>query len=244
MSSPVILDFTIPAGSSVSEWRNVSGSGIFAVASLDYWTPAPIGFDVTLDGGTTILPLYDQGNETLRLIAAGKIEQLNPDKWLGIPMLRLRSGPFASQIVQTAGAHLAIFGLSDAILPNPRRTLGASDSDYIGAFPAFYTTDEDTMGVDLTWRLAPGEVPVQVEAFDLTVLGPLGVADPTPSARGLGTPSIVGNIVSQRFGAWQDLDRIQYEVGLIVATSRGNTLSLAGTVMVTRPPALQTVSCC
>ena len=124
---------------------------------------------------------------------------------------------------------------SGSAQPNPRRTILVEASDNVGAFPPYSTAEADTMGFDLSWKLAPGEAIKSIVSLDLSPIGPAGVTDPSPGLRALSIPSITGNICSQRFGNWQDIATIQYEVELIVQTSLGNAPAYYGTVTVNRP---------
>jgi hypothetical protein len=79
---------------------------LVGIAMPAVWTAAALTFQVSPDGGTTWLELYDgAGNEVTLMAAAGQFVMPGATyAWAGINMLKVRSGTAAAAVTQTPGA--------------------------------------------------------------------------------------------------------------------------------------------
>lgn len=115
------------------------------------------------------------------------------------------------------------------VLPNPRRTITLKTANWLDTFPDMSTDEEDALTFDLVRLLQDDERIASIDGFDLVLLGPSGVSDPSPSSRLAGIASIAGTQVSQRFGNWQaSVPWIKYLVVAKVTTTRDGPILVKG----------------
>lgn len=100
--TPAQLNFTIPAGQSVSNAHPVSGRTFLGILTPDAWDAAALTFQGSIDG-TAWFPLVDEfDTERSFTINPNRLIATEPRFPLGFPLLRLRSGTFASGVTQAA----------------------------------------------------------------------------------------------------------------------------------------------
>jgi hypothetical protein len=235
----------IPGTGSVSAGVQVATQGLVGVYFPGDFANAPLSFLVSLDR-TTWLVLRDQyGNEVAIPSAAGEQIGLDPDDFVGYTNIKVRSGTSDNPVTQPSDAPVALITLGttpplEPVQPNPRRTIYIEPEcqlPLVGTFTPYWSTEDDVATFDLTFILATGETVTNITEFDLTPEGPGSVTDPTPADRILGTATITGTQVSQRFGNWQqDIVQILYRVNMTCLTSFDNTISVYAYVWVNQPP--------
>jgi hypothetical protein len=80
------------------------------------WTPAQLTLQVSPDGGTTWLELYDgTGNPIAIQGAAGQQIMLTSNLFRSINMFKIRSGTLVAPVVQSAGATITLIGRPEQI---------------------------------------------------------------------------------------------------------------------------------
>lgn len=73
------------------------------------WTAAGLTFQVSGDGAVTWNGLYDSaGNETTFTVAASRYIPLDPNVWIGINDIKIRSGTSGSPVNQGADRILTV----------------------------------------------------------------------------------------------------------------------------------------
>jgi hypothetical protein len=117
-------------------------------------------------------------------------------------------------------------------IPNPRRTITPELVGWAGeTFEDISDLDDDVFAFDLIDLLGAAfasyaaETIASVVSFDATVSDPNYATDGNALARALGSPSIIGTIVSQQFGNWVPGLTIRYRIMAAVLTSRGDRIS-------------------
>lgn len=107
---------TIAAGQSLSNSVSIGADGISGIVVPVGWISGPATFQVSWDG-LTWQEFYDAaGNEvSLSAVSTAAAAYIGVDStiWRGVNMFRIRSGTFASPVVQTGGAVLTIVGRGD-----------------------------------------------------------------------------------------------------------------------------------
>ena len=78
------------------------------------WVTAALTFQVSPDGGTTWLELFNDGGTAISITAAASqyisLVTNSNYTWRGINMLKVRSGTSGSPVVQTGGATVTLIG--------------------------------------------------------------------------------------------------------------------------------------
>ena len=97
------LTVTIPAGQSISNSVNLTLTGsVLVVLSPLAWTPANISFLVSADD-VTYCDLYTaEGVEMIKSMGPHRATIVDPAVTAGAIYLKLRSGPVANPVIQTA----------------------------------------------------------------------------------------------------------------------------------------------
>lgn len=242
MSLATVTAF-IPGTGSVSAGVELASQGLVSIAFPGDFANAPLSFLVSQDKVVWSVLADQYGNEVAIPSQAGQQIGLDPDDWTGYSFVKVRSGTSTNPVVQPNDAPVELITESaeppplPSVPPNPRRTLDANTCGLVGNFTPYWSTEDDGATFELAFILATGETMTEITEFDLTPEGPSGVTDPDPSARILGTATITGTQVSQRFGNWQaDINQILYRVNMSCVTSLGNTLSVYAYVYVNAPP--------
>ncbi len=102
--SPILLNFIIPSGLSLSGNVNVSGLHLLEIRFPDAWDAANITFSGSLDD-VNFSPFSDfSGAEVVVVGSAFSLRRLNPVIFqpTGLRFLRVRSGTAAAPVTQTA----------------------------------------------------------------------------------------------------------------------------------------------
>lgn len=101
---------TIPNGASASNAINVQAEAIAVIFTPAAWTAAVLAFEISLDNGTTWVPVVDDGGTEVSIASAqmsvasramvnatilGKLQGLSP-------LVRLQSGPVGARVAQGA----------------------------------------------------------------------------------------------------------------------------------------------
>jgi len=227
---------TIPAGASVTASIDLTNGALLGLIMPPAFTGTQLTFLASNDG----LDFRDfeiHGNAYTETAGVNEWIVFTDNPFYGVPYLKIRSGTLNSPSVQQFDATFQLIGTVQTVEPNARRTLIADAPGYIGAWPSMQATKEgDTITADLTDCLDVGETISSIAYFVLSVVGPYGVTDPSPDIRALGTASISGGLVSQRFGNWQAIPKILYRVDIQVATSTGNSPEFFGYLPVVMQP--------
>lgn len=98
---------TISSGSSLSTAIATGGQVPIGIVMPAGWDTAGLSFAVSADG-TNFLPLYDMSAEVTAAGAAGIYVALLPDKFIGVNLLKIRSGTVGSAVNQTADRSLSL----------------------------------------------------------------------------------------------------------------------------------------
>lgn len=220
---------TIPAGASETAVIDMTNGYLIALTVR----PGFSGSDLSFLGSDDGTDFYD-----IERTANPYIEPAGPKEWVvfgerfaGINYLRIRSGTLLNPTVQQYDAAFDLIGTVQTVEPN---LLDMLPNDGTEAAPGFIgqwagmlaTAQSGTITANLA--LNPGETITAICFFVLSAVGPYGVNDTTPTTRSLGTPSISGAMVSQRFGNWQAIPNILYRVDIQVETSFGNSPEFYG----------------
>lgn len=230
---------TIPGTGSVSAGVQLASQGLIGIAFPGNFANAPLSFLVSQDNTNWAILSDQYGNEVAIPSQAGQQIGLDPDEWVGYSYVKVRSGTSTNPVTQPSDAPVELITLpgGSPVEPNPRRTIDANNCGFVGTFTPYWSTEDDVATFELAFILASNETIVSITEFDLTPEGPTGVTDSDPSARILGTATITGTQVSQRFGNWQPgIAQITYRVNMTCVTSLGNTLSVYAYVNVNAPP--------
>ena len=102
---------TIANGASISGDIALNSLRLFAIQMPASWTAANLTFQVSPDGGTTWMNLYDYlGNEYTVTAAASRFIILPPADFAAISLLRIRSGTSGSAVNQGGDRILTLIG--------------------------------------------------------------------------------------------------------------------------------------
>jgi hypothetical protein len=91
---------TIPAGEAVSAPVNLPAPATMLAAPVA-WTPAPISFQVSVDG-SCFADLFDEAGEVVRPLVAGAAVTLDPRWTRDFAAVRVRSGTRDGPVPQAA----------------------------------------------------------------------------------------------------------------------------------------------
>ena len=111
-TSPIVKDVVIAAGASLSFSTPLAGRfQLVAIQMPAAWDAASLTFAVSHDG-TTFVPLHWAGAEYTILAAGGAAASLgvslDPDAFMGWPVVRVRSGTSAAAVNQAAARTLKV----------------------------------------------------------------------------------------------------------------------------------------
>lgn len=106
---PVQTAVTISNGTSLSAATPIGITVPIGIVMPAAWDAAGLTFQVSADGGSTWNELYDSsGNETTLTVAAGRYIPFDPNFWIGINHIKIRSGTVAAAVNQTADRVLTL----------------------------------------------------------------------------------------------------------------------------------------
>lgn len=227
---------TIPAGGSMTAWIDLTNGPLLALIIPAAFIGSSLSFEASNDGITPYEFVID-GNLYAEPASVNQWIIFNQGEFDGVSYLKIRSGSLASPTLQQYDATFQLIGTVQPVFPNARRKLQAEGPGYIGIWPTMLATREgDVITADLTDSIDLDEAISSISFFVLSVVGPDGVTDTALSSRNLGTPSISGAQVSQRFGNWQAIPYILYRVDIQVETSTGNSPEFYGYLPVRQQP--------
>lgn len=108
-----VFTATINAGASLSQAIDLVDTRLFGFQMPSAWTTAAMTFQVSADG-VTYNDLYDDtATETNLTVSASKFIVLsNPQRFLGIRYLKVRSGTTGSAVNQSAQADIKLVAIS------------------------------------------------------------------------------------------------------------------------------------
>lgn len=100
---------TITSGTSLSAAIPLGDHVLIGIAMPAGWDAAAMTFQVSADGGATWNEMYDSsGNNTSYTVAAGHYIYFDPNTWIGINHIKIRSGTSGSAVNQTADRILTL----------------------------------------------------------------------------------------------------------------------------------------
>lgn len=107
---PIQTSVTITSGTSLSAAIPAGVNVPIGIVMPAAWDAASITFQVSADGGTTWVELYDTTgtNNTTLTVAASRYLVLDPNVWIGINHIKIRSGTSGSPVNQTADRILTL----------------------------------------------------------------------------------------------------------------------------------------
>jgi hypothetical protein len=107
-----LISVTISAGTSLSPAVDLGGRTLVGIAMPSAWTAAPLTFQASSDGGTTLLNLFagfaGHDGETTLNVGAAQFWQVDQSAWRGITTIKIRSGPSALPVNQVADRVLTL----------------------------------------------------------------------------------------------------------------------------------------
>lgn len=96
------IPVTIAANGSLSGAINLGGLRLFAVVAPANWSSSKITLQMSPDGGSTWVDVYDaNGNEVFGTAEPSRCIAFDPKYFSSIQYLRLRSGTSATPVAQT-----------------------------------------------------------------------------------------------------------------------------------------------
>ena len=97
------IPVTVGAGTSLSAAVPTGTKTVCGMAIPAIWSAAALTFQVSVDGGSTWLDLYDvTGSEVSVTAAAGQYHAIDPVVFAAINHVKVRSGTSGAPVVQTA----------------------------------------------------------------------------------------------------------------------------------------------
>lgn len=100
---------TIASGASLSAAVAFGDHVPIGIVMPAAWTAASLTFQISADGGTTFVGLYDtSGNEVTYTVSTDRYIPLDPNVWIGINHIKIRSGTAASAVNQGAARVLTM----------------------------------------------------------------------------------------------------------------------------------------
>ena len=107
---------TIAAGQSLSGPVPTGADTPVGIWMPPAWTAAGLTFQVSPDGGSTWLDLYDgTGVEVSFVAGANQFIWLTSYMWRGINMVQVRSGTLAAPVAQAAGAVVTLIARPEIV---------------------------------------------------------------------------------------------------------------------------------
>jgi hypothetical protein len=103
------LTATIASGTSLSGVLNLGGLRLFGIAMPAAWTAANLTFQMSPDGGTTWVNMYDaNGNEMTATTSSSRHIVIDPTNFAAIQLLKVRSGTSAAPVNQGQDSTLTL----------------------------------------------------------------------------------------------------------------------------------------
>ncbi|MEI8342649.1 MAG: hypothetical protein WCH43_14090 [Verrucomicrobiota bacterium] len=103
-----VITATIASGQSLSDPIALGAKTLVAVAMPTTWTTAPLSFMASVDG-TNWLEVYTNVGANLSLVAAaGRLITTDISPWLGLNLIKVRSGSVDNPISQGADRVLGL----------------------------------------------------------------------------------------------------------------------------------------
>lgn len=92
---------TISSGTSLSGAVNLGGLRLFGIVMPSTWTTANLTFQMSYDGGTTWVNMYDaSGNELTVAASTSRYIALDPLLYSSVSMIKVRSGTSSASVSQ------------------------------------------------------------------------------------------------------------------------------------------------
>lgn len=102
----MIANVTVPAaianGAALSAAISLTTGRLFAIQMPAAWTAANLTFQASYDGGATFCDMYDDAGTEVTVTAAASryIYISNPMAWMGVQVIKVRSGTTGSPVNQ------------------------------------------------------------------------------------------------------------------------------------------------
>lgn len=107
--SLVQTQVTIANGGSLSAAVPIGDKVPVGIVMPSAWTAAGLTFQVSADGGSTWNNMYDAaGTEVALTVAASRYIPIDPNVWIGINHIKIRSGTSGSPVNQGADRILTL----------------------------------------------------------------------------------------------------------------------------------------
>ena len=91
------------AADGLSEVLDLNGNTLMAIQMSTAWTDASLTFAGSVDGSTSLANIYTStGGELTYATSAGRLLQVDPNFWIGVRGLQLRSGTSGAAVAQAA----------------------------------------------------------------------------------------------------------------------------------------------
>jgi hypothetical protein len=104
-----VIPITIASGNSLSNAVDLGGLRLFGIFMPSVWTAANLTLQMSPDGGTTWVNLYDiYGNEVTVIAASSKAIVLDPVTYASLRYLRVRSGTSSTPVAQAQDSTLQL----------------------------------------------------------------------------------------------------------------------------------------
>lgn len=100
-SFPTMLTSTIALSGSLAASVDLEGKTLLGIIMPSAWTAASLTFSVSADN-TTFVDLYDSSVEVSVAAGINRFIRLNPNDWVGIRYIKVRSGTTAVPVTQAA----------------------------------------------------------------------------------------------------------------------------------------------
>lgn len=103
------LTVTILSGASISDVIPTGARVPIGIVMPAAWTAANLTFQASADGGTTWVNLYtSDGTELTVTASTSRYITLDPNTWVGVNHLKIRSGTSGSAVNQSADRALTL----------------------------------------------------------------------------------------------------------------------------------------
>lgn len=109
VSNLTTFSLTIANGTSLSPSLSLGALRMVGIVLPSSWTTANLTFQMSPDGGTTWVEVQDGAGNAVSVTAAANIfAQVNPQTWMGINQIKIRSGTSGVPVNQGADRVLTI----------------------------------------------------------------------------------------------------------------------------------------
>ncbi|WP_424133847.1 hypothetical protein [Roseomonas chloroacetimidivorans] len=106
---PTLLSATIANGAALSGPVDLDDKSLVAIVMPGAWTAAPLTFQCSVDNGATWNNVFDAtGSEVSISAATGTHILIEPAKFVGAKLIRLRSGTSAAPVNQAAARTITL----------------------------------------------------------------------------------------------------------------------------------------